>query len=130
MRMRHLTRQGKGFTLIELLVVLAILMLLLTIAVPKYFGGVDRAKEAALKQDLAVTREALDKFYGDQGRYPNSLDELVDQKYLRAVPIDPITGSKDSWLLVQPSGELAGGVYDLHSGATGNAMDGSAYGDW
>jgi len=84
MRMKHLTRFNKGFTLVELLVVLAILMLLLTIAVPKYFGGVDRAKEAALKQDLAVTREALDKFYGDQGRYPNSLEDLVDQKIGRA----------------------------------------------
>lgn len=126
----RLAKVQKGFTLIELLVVLGILMLLLTVAVPKYFGGVDRAKESVLKQDLAVTREALDKFYGDQGRYPGSLEELVDQKYLRAVPVDPITDSKDTWLIVPPPAETPGGVYDLHSGATGKAMDGSAYADW
>ncbi|MFM9913803.1 MAG: type II secretion system protein [Methylophilaceae bacterium] len=128
--MRYSSRLSKGFTLVELLVVLAILMLLLTVAVPKYFGGVDRAKEAALKQDLAVMREALDKFYGDQGRYPSSLEELVDQKYLRAVPVDPITDSKDTWLIVTPPDETGGGVYDLHSGATGSALNGSAYADW
>jgi general secretion pathway protein G len=121
---------ARGFTLIELLVVLGILVLLLTLAVPRYFGGVDRAKEAALKQDLAVTREAVDRFYGDQGRYPSSLEELVDKKYLRAVPLDPITESRDTWRLVAPSDGDGGNVYDLHSGAEGNATDGSAYADW
>lgn len=128
--MNALTHRGKGFTLIELLVVLAILMLLLTVAVPKYFQGMDRAREAALKQDLAVTRDALDKFYGDQGRYPNTLEELVERKYLRVVPVDPITESTETWVITPPSGETPGGIYDLHSGAPGNAMDGTAYGDW
>lgn len=128
--MRVIFRRGKGFTLIELLVVLAILMLLLTVAVPKYFNGVDRAKEAALKQDLAVTREAVDKFYGDQGRYPNTLEELVERKYLRVIPVDPITESTETWVITPPSGEVQGGIYDLHSGAPGNARDGTAYGAW
>ena len=119
-----------GFTLIELLVVLGILMLLLTLAVPKYFGGVDRAKEAALKQNLAVTRDALDKFYGDRGSYPRTLDELVEHKYLRVVPVDPITESKDSWQLVPPPDGDEGAIYDLHSGAEGSARDGSLYSDW
>lgn len=122
--------RSKGFTLIELLVVLAILMLLLTVAVPKYFSGVDRAKEAALKQDLSVARESIDKFYGDQGRYPNTLAELVERKYLRAVPVDPITDSAETWVIVPPSSDVPGGIYDLHSGAPGNAKDGTAYGDW
>jgi len=122
--------RSRGFTLIELLVVLAILVLLLTLAAPRYFSGVDRAKEAALKQDLAVVREAIDKFYGDQQRYPESLAELAERKYLRSVPVDPLTESVDTWAIVPPAGDLPGAVYDLHSGATGNAADGSAYADW
>ncbi len=128
--MRLFSRCRNGFTLIELLVVLAILMLLLTVAVPRYFNGIDRAREAALKQDLAVTREAVDKFYGDQGRYPNTLAELVEHKYLRTLPVDPITESAETWVITAPSGEVQGGVYDLHSGAPGNARDGTAYADW
>jgi len=128
--MRHFSLRFKGFTLVELLVVLAILMLLTTIAVPRYFSGVDRAKEAALKQDLSAVRESLDKFYGDQSRYPNSLDELVERKYLRAVPIDPLTDSASTWVITPPSGNLPGAVYDLHSGSPASASDGSAYADW
>lgn len=120
----------RGFTLIELLVVLAILVLLLTLAAPRYFSGVDRAKESALKQDLAVVREAIDKFYGDQQRYPESLAELADRKYLRSVPVDPLTESAETWTIVPPAGDLAGAVYDLHSGAQGSAADGTAYADW
>ncbi len=120
----------RGFTLIELLVVLAILVLLLTLAAPKYFSGIDRAREAALKQDLAVTREALDKFYGDQGRYPGALDELVDRRYLRKVPVDPITDSAATWVIVPPPEDIPGTVYDLHSGAEGTAADGTAYAEW
>lgn len=123
-------KSARGFTLIELLVVLAILVLLLTLAAPKYFSGVDRAREAALKQDLAVTREALDKFYGDQGRYPGSLEELVERRYLRKVPVDPITDSAVTWVIVPPPDDIAGSVYDLHSGAEGAAADGTAYADW
>ncbi len=120
----------RGFTLIELLVVLAILVLLLTLAAPRYFSGVDRAKESALKQDLAVVREAIDKFYGDQQRYPESLAELADRKYLRSVPVDPLTESAETWTIVPPAGDLPGSVYDLHSGAQGSAADGTAYADW
>ena len=118
----------RGFTLIELLVVLAILVLLLTLAAPKYFHGVDRAKEAALKQDLSVTRDALDKFHGDLGRYPDSLQELVDRHYLRKVPVDPLTDSADTWILIPPA--EGRGIYDIHSGSEGTARDGSPYADW
>lgn len=121
-------RASRGFTLIELLVVLAILVLLLTLAAPRYFHGVDRAREAALRQNLSVTRDALDKFHGDLGRYPDSLQELVDRQYLRKVPVDPLTESAETWTVVPPAGGQ--GIYDLHSGAEGTAKDGSAYADW
>ena len=99
-------------------------------AAPRYFTGVDRAKEVALKQNLAVMREAVDKFYGDQSRYPHTLEELMERKYIRAIPVDPVTESTKTWIIVPPSDDTPGGLYDLHSGATGTAMDGSNYGDW
>lgn len=123
-------RQHKGFTLIELLVVMAIIAMLLTLAVPRYFSSVQRSKEAILKQDLAQVRESLDKFYGDVGRYPDTLDELVTRKYLRAIPSDPLTGSESTWEVVPPEDPDKGMVYDIHSGAEGNGPDGSPYGAW
>lgn len=122
--------RGKGFTLIELLVVMAIIALLLAIAVPKYFGSVDKSKETILRQDLAVMREALDKYYGDTGQYPDALDDLVQRKYLRAIPRDPLTESDTSWVIVAPKDGTKGGVFDIKSGATGNAADGTSYADW
>lgn len=119
-----------GFTLVELLVVLAIIALLLTVAMPRYFKGVDQAKESTLKHDLNTFREVIDKFYADQGRYPDSLDELVTMKYIRSVPVDPITESKTTWLITDPAPPLKGNVYDVRSGADGQAKDGSKYSDW
>ena len=120
----------RGFTLIELLVVLSIIALLLTIAVPRYFGSVDRAKEATLRQDLSVMRDAIDKYYGDRGKYPDSLDTLAQKHYLRAVPVDPITQSSQTWQTQPPPEGLAGSVYDVHSGAPGKGEDGTPYADW
>ena len=119
-----------GFTLIELLVVMSIISLLLTIAIPKYFHSVDKAKEATLHHDLNVMRESIDKFYGDIGRYPGTLDELVERKYIRSIPADPITGSSSSWLIVAPDEKEGSGVFDIHSGAEGTGQDGSRYSDW
>jgi general secretion pathway protein G len=123
-----LKRRG-GFTLIELIVVLAILALLLTIAVPRYFQHVERAKEATLKQDLAIMRDSIDKFFGDKGRYPDSLDELVKERYLRTIPVDPVTESASTWMPVAPpvDVQVKGQVYDVRSGAEGNALDGKPY---
>lgn len=120
----------QGFTLIELLVVLAVIALLLTIAVPRYFQSVERSKEAVLKQDLATMRDAIDKYYGDTGKYPEALDDLVSKKYLRNIPVDPITDSAATWMAMPPSDAAQGGVYDVKSGAPGNGKDGSAYGSW
>ena len=116
----------RGFTLIELLIVMAIIGVLLTVALPRYFGSVDRSKEVTLKQTLAVTREALDKFFADNGRYPESLGELAERRYLRAVPIDPIAESTDNWVIVPPPADsnVKGSVYDIKSGAPGKTADG------
>ena len=150
-------RHRTGFTLIELLVVLAILALLLTIATPRYIQHVERAREATLRSSLKVMREAIDKFEGDQGRLPAALDELVSRNYLKAIPVDPMTDKRDSWIVLneaeliasQPasaglpiiSGSSSGsgqtsrtpatsGVADVRSGAPGNGQDGTPYKDW
>jgi general secretion pathway protein G len=109
---------------------MVIIATLLTIAVPRYFHSVEKSKEATLRQDLAVIRDALDKYYGDNGRYPDALEELVKRKYLRSLPIDPITGNANTWLIVAPDSSEKGGVYDVKSGAPGNARDGSEYRGW
>jgi len=123
-------RRASAFTLIELLAVLAIIALLLAIAVPRYFGSLDRSKEAVLKEDLYQMRDAIDKYHGDRNKYPPTLDALVSDKYLRRIPEDPITGSSATWIVVAPEDPDAGGVYDVRSGAPGRASDGSAYRDW
>lgn len=125
-----LKRMKNGFTLIELLVVMVIIATLLTIAVPRYFNSVEKSKEAVLHQDLALIRESLDKYFGDNGKYPEVLEDLVSKKYLRSLPADPITGSAKTWLIVSPDMPEKGGVYDIKSGAPGNARDGSEYKDW
>ncbi len=120
----------RGFTLIELLVVMAIIGVLLTIAVPRYFHSVERSKEAVLHQNLALTRQALDKYFGDNGKYPDSLDELVSNKYLRSLPFDPITESNSTWVIIAPDTSDKGAVYDIKSGAEGKALDQSEYKEW
>lgn len=108
-----------GFTLIELLVVMTIIATLLMIAVPRYFQSVERAKEVTLRQDLAVMRDAIDKFFGDTGRYPESLVELVDRRYVRSIPADPYTKSPETWLMVQSDDAELTGVRDVRSSADG-----------
>lgn len=124
------TRRKSGFTLIELLVVMAIIATLLTLAVPRYFASLEKSREAVLHANLTLMRETLDKYYGDKGVYPASLDELVASRYLRSVPTDPITQSNTTWIVVPPAQPDMGGVYDVKSGAQGNARDGTAFLDW
>jgi general secretion pathway protein G len=121
-------RQG-GFTLIELLVVMAVMGLLLSIAAPRYVEHVDRGRETVLRHNLAGLREAIDKFYADRARYPRELAELVSERYLRQVPLDPVTDRVDAWVLVRPQGQETG-VFDVRSGAAGKARDGTAYATW
>ncbi len=120
----------RGFTLVELLVVMAIIAMLLSLAAPRYFNSVDKSKEAVLRENLATTRRALDKYFGDNGKYPDTLDELVTKRYLRTLPEDPVTGSATTWAIVSPDSPDKGVVFDIKSGAPGNAQDGTAFKDW
>ena len=120
-------RRARGFTLIELLVVLAIVALLLTLALPRYVQSVDVAKEAVLVENLRATREAIDRFYADTNRYPESLEELAAKKYVRAAPYDPIVESSAQWSIVPPAGDAKGNVYDLKSTAQGITRNGKPF---
>ena len=120
----------RGFTLIELLVALTIIAMLLSLVVPRYFGSLTRADEAALKENLWIMRDAIDKHFTDTGRYPGSLDELASKKYLRGIPTDPFTQSRTSWVVLAPSDPQLGAVYDVHSSAKGTGRDGKPYEQW
>jgi general secretion pathway protein G len=122
--------QQRGFTLIELLVVLAIIATLLTIAVPRYYSSIDKSKEAVLKENLFQMRDAIGKYYADRGKYPESLQSLATDKYLRSVPVDPVTESATTWIVVAPEDPQKGGVLDVKSGAQGKALDGSEFSTW
>ncbi|WP_230971209.1 type II secretion system protein [Nitrogeniibacter aestuarii] len=114
----------RGFTLIELLVVMAVIALLLSIAAPRYFNHLDRARDNALKESLFVMRDAIDKYAADKGRYPEGLDQLVEDRYLRSIPEDPLTERNDTWITSPPLDGSLDGVGDVHSGA------GSPYSEW
>jgi len=106
--------RARGFTLIELMVVMVLIALLLTIAVPRYFGTIDTGKASVQRQNLSAIRDAIDKYYGDVGKYPETLQDLVDKKYLRSIPVDPIT-NLPNWVTVPPTDPNLTGVYDIHS---------------
>jgi len=108
-----------AFTLIELLVVLAIISTLLTLAVPRYFRSVDNAKETTLAENIRICRETIDKYYADTGQYPDTLEQLVEKNYLRAVPVDPVTDSAQTWIIVPPPGGGKNKVFNIRSGAPG-----------
>ena len=123
-------QKNEGFTLIELLVALAIIALLLSLVVPRYFGSLTRADEAVLKENLYLMRDAIDKHFSDTGHYPASLDELAAKKYIRAIPTDPFTQSPTTWVVVAPADLQQGAVYDIRSGAKGTGRDGKPYEQW
>lgn len=125
--MIHGRHRKIGFTLIELLVVMVIIASLLTIAAPRYFRSLNHSKEAVLMQDLSVMRDAIDQFYEDRGRYPDTLIELADEHYIRKVPVDPMTKSSESWVLIRRTDSGIEGIYDLQSGADGQTTKGVPY---
>ncbi|CAI8695819.1 prepilin-type N-terminal cleavage/methylation domain-containing protein [Burkholderia pyrrocinia] len=120
-------RRARGFTLVELLVVMAIVGVLMAIVAPGYFKQTDRARETVLRHNLRTIRVAIDDYRADRGADPSSLQALVDDKYLREIPLDPVTGRRDTWRTDSSGGA---GVHDVHSGARGNASDGSPYARW
>ena len=124
-----------GWTLIELTIVITILVILAALAMAQYRNSVTHAREAALKSDLFMMRDAIDQYYADKGRYPESLQTLVSESYLRAVPQDPFTRSRDTWTVIPADPEpgstsASAGIYDVKSGALEAAIDGSRYSDW
>jgi general secretion pathway protein G len=124
-----------GFTLIELLVVISLVMILSSVAMASYRDAVIHAKEAALKSDLFHMRDAIDQYYADKGKYPDSLQTLVSEGYLRAVPKDQFTNSTDTWVTTPAeatpgSTSATTGIYDVKSGSDMTALDGSRYADW
>lgn len=122
-------RLGNGFTLVELLLVLFLIALLASLVTPLATKSVDQAKESALKEDLQVLRKAIDDYYANTGHYPQSLMQLVDKRYIRRLPDDPLTGNATSWIETR-SDDTRGGIRDVHSGADGKASDGKPYRDW
>lgn len=130
MRMKLFDSNARGFTLIELLVVLAIMATLLSIVAPRYSESTERAKEAALKSNLRILRESIDKYRADTGKLPEALGKLVEARYIQSVPLDPFTEQDNSWLLVPHPDGSTPGVYDVHSAAEGVGRDGKAFSQW
>ena len=128
-------RRTAGFTMIELLIVISIIVVLASMGMTQYRNSVIRAREAVLKEDLFRMRDAIDQYYADRNKYPSSLDDLVSDGYMREVPIDPMTQSKDSWQPVNAEANVNDataepGIYDVKSGSDQSALDGTRYADW
>src|SRR6478672_11628295 len=129
------TRRASGFTLIELLIVIGVISILASMGGVQYRNSVQSSKEAVLHTDLFRMRDAIDQYYADKAKYPASLDALVSDGYMRAIPEDPITKSRDSWQTVpaepEPGNTSADpGIYNVKSGASGTGLDGTAYSEW
>lgn len=134
-------RHEQGFTLLELIIVVAIIGILATIAMPKLMHTPDKAKEAVLRTDLRTFRDVIDQYYADKGKYPESLDVLVEDQYMRSIPIDPMTRSADTWVTVleEPKADAAPvegdeeskpGIMDVHSGSDLTGSNGTPYSEW
>ena len=135
---RSLKKSQKGFTLIELIVVFTLIGILVGLALPQYQTGTRRAREAVLKENLYVMRTLINQYYSDKMKYPASLQTLVDESYLREIPVDPITKSSETWIeipeILNPEDMLSGmevpGIVDLQSGSERTAIDGTVFSTW
>ena len=134
--MAHLIRSGKrGYTLIELIIVMAIISVLIAVAVPLYTKSIQRSKEAVLHQNLFNLRTVIDEYTFDKKAAPQTLEDLVREGYLRAVPVDPITGSDRTWEIVIEDSitsvdQTRPGIYNVHSGSSLKSLEGTAYSEW
>lgn len=121
----------KGFTLIEMMIVISLIGILATISIPNFQKAVIRAKETTLLRTLFVMRDVIDQYYSDHGKYPDSLNVLADDKYIRSVPKDPFTSSETTWILIPPDGDgVEGAIFDIHSGSDLISLEGSPYNEW
>lgn len=124
-----------GFTMVELLMVMAVITILISIAVPYYQKTLIRSKESLLKNNLFTMRTVIDEFTIDKGKAPQSLNDLVQEGYLRAVPTDPFTGQDNTWKIIMEDGQNAvnqsePGIFDVRSGSDKMSLEGSAYSEW
>lgn len=119
-----------GFTLIELMIVLTIIGILVSMAQPNFEKAIIRAKETSLRRSLFVFRDVIDQYFADHGNYPESLDVLVQDHYIRSIPVDPFTHSTTTWIVVPPEDSTESGVYDVHSGSDLVGLNGKPYNDW
>lgn len=128
-------KRERGFTLIELMIVMAIIAILASIAIPSFINAVKHAREAVLREDLHTMRQAIDSYTVDKEKAPQSLDDLVQSGYLKQIPVDPMTGSSDTWMpdtsdTLMDIDETDGGINNVHSGSQGTSTDGSTYNTW
>lgn len=113
-----------------MLTVIAVIGILAAIISPSFQRSAIRAKEASLRNSLFVLRDVIDQYYTDQGRYPDLLEDLIDKKYIRNIPVDPFTRSSETWILIPPEGDEVTGIYDIHSGSDKISLYGTPYNEW
>ncbi|TEU05556.1 MAG: prepilin-type N-terminal cleavage/methylation domain-containing protein [Candidatus Aminicenantes bacterium] len=138
MKEKRLRNKEKGFTLIEIIIVFTLIGILVGLGIPQYKYAAKRAREAVLKEDLFILRKLINHYYLDKGRYPLSLQTLVDEQYLRSLPIDPMTKSSQTWVEVQQTltedelmlFDIQIGIVDVFSGSIEKAIDGNPYSTW
>jgi general secretion pathway protein G len=133
--MRDIRKQDAGFTLLELIVVMSIIAILATLAVPRFTAAIRSAREAVLREDLHVMRAAIDSYTMDKQKAPQSLDDLVQSGYLRSIPTDPMTHSRDTWVTdtsdaMYSLDQTEPGIDDVHSGSQETGSDGQPYSSW
>ncbi|MGA2634889.1 MAG: type II secretion system protein [Terracidiphilus sp.] len=133
--MNRIRKQDAGFTMVELLIVISIMLILMLIAVPKYTIAIKNAREAVLREDLHIMRAAIDSYTMDKQKAPQSLDDLVQEGYLKTIPEDPITRSKDTWQtdtsdMMSSVDQTDPGIVDVHSGAEESSTNGETYNSW
>ncbi|WP_222424085.1 type II secretion system protein [Desulfamplus magnetovallimortis] len=121
---------ARGFTLIEMLIVVSIMGILASIAMPSFQKNIIQSREASLKNTLFVLRDVIDQYNADNGHYPETLDALVENNYIRTLPVDPFTKTTTSWITVLSDQEGETGIYDVHSGSYKVSLDGVPYNEW